>query len=283
MQAIQHHNPPDFARRVQPTLLKRECENCVLLGLTGAWLASPSAPTTDTPPLLFTVESDDGQVKGVAIQTPPRAMLLSRLDGEGTHEPLARELKRINWSGPGLLGPLPEVDAVARRWSELSGQSRRQRRALRVFELSSVIAPQRPCEGLMVRATEAHLDLLEKWCDAFAREIGEPDPRPRLSAERMIRERRLFLWQDEQDRVLSMTAIAGPTPNGMRINYVYTPPEYRGRGCASSLVAAVSQHLLDSGRRFCFLFTDLANPAASRIYQRLGYRPVSDWRHWVFD
>lgn len=283
MQAIQHHNPPDFARRVQPTLLKRECENCVLLGLTGAWLASQSPSATDTPPLLFTVESDDGRINGVAIQTPPRAMLLSRLDGQDAPEQLALQLKRINWSGPGLLGPVPDVDAAAQRWSELSGQSRRQHRALRVFELTSVIAPQRPCEGLMVRATEAHLNLLEQWCQAFAREIGEPDPRPRLSAERMVRERRLFLWQDEQDRVLAMTAIAGPTPHGIRINYVYTPPEHRRRGCASSLVAAVSQHLLDSGRKFCFLFTDLANPGASRIYQRLGYRPVSDWRHWVFE
>jgi predicted GNAT family acetyltransferase len=25
------------------------------------------------------------------------------------------------------------------------------------------------------------------------------------------------------------------------------------------------------------LFTDLANPASNTLYQRLGYRPVSDW------
>jgi predicted GNAT family acetyltransferase len=25
------------------------------------------------------------------------------------------------------------------------------------------------------------------------------------------------------------------------------------------------------------LFTDLANPTSNTLYQRLGYRPVSDW------
>jgi predicted GNAT family acetyltransferase len=34
--------------------------------------------------------------------------------------------------------------------------------------------------------------------------------------------------------------------------------------------------LLGGGRRFCFLFTDLANPTANKIYQAIGYRPVID-------
>ncbi|MFB7779425.1 GNAT family N-acetyltransferase [Streptomyces bauhiniae] len=30
------------------------------------------------------------------------------------------------------------------------------------------------------------------------------------------------------------------------------------------------------------LFTDLANPVAGRLYQRLGYRPVADFATWTF-
>jgi predicted GNAT family acetyltransferase len=68
----------------------------------------------------------------------------------------------------------------------------------------------------------------------------------------------------------------------VRIGPVYTPPEARNRGYASALVAAISQAQLDAGRRFCFLFTDLANPTANHIYQAIGYEPVRDvdmWRH----
>ena len=34
--------------------------------------------------------------------------------------------------------------------------------------------------------------------------------------------------------------------------------------------------------RFGFLFTDLANPTANGIYQRIGYEAVSDVEHYAF-
>jgi hypothetical protein len=39
---------------------------------------------------------------------------------------------------------------------------------------------------------------------------------------------------------------------------------------------------LDRGKRFCFLYTDLANPTSNAIYMRLGYRPVCDSREIAF-
>ena len=44
----------------------------------------------------------------------------------------------------------------------------------------------------------------------------------------------------------------------------------------------MTQRLLDGGLRFCFLFTDLANPTSNSIYQRIGYEPVSDFDFWSF-
>ena len=79
-----------------------------------------------------------------------------------------------------------------------------------------------------------------------------------------------------------MAAWAGPTPNGVRVNFVYTPPGFRCRGYGSTLVASLSRHLLNSGRKFCCLFTDRANPTSNRIYQRIGYRFVSDGQRWNF-
>jgi predicted GNAT family acetyltransferase len=80
-----------------------------------------------------------------------------------------------------------------------------------------------------------------------------------------------------------MAGWAGPTPRGVRINFVYTPPAHRGRGYATSCVAALTRHLLDPGKEFCFLFTDLANPTSNKIYRRLGYRHVCDFRDVRFE
>ncbi len=83
------------------------------------------------------------------------------------------------------------------------------------------------------------------------------------------------LWEDE-GRPVSVTGFGSPTPTGIRIGPVYTPPELRGRGYASALVAEVSQAQLDAGRRFCFLYTNLANPTSNKIYVDLGYKRVCD-------
>jgi len=109
-----------------------------------------------------------------------------------------------------------------------------------------------------------------------------PDPAADARALGMLgdqTDRALFLWHDGQP--VSMAGYNGPTPNGMRISYVYTPSELRGRGYASAATAAVSQTLLDAGRRFCFLYTDRRNPTSNRIYQRIGYQPVLDGDEYV--
>ncbi|TMK56261.1 MAG: hypothetical protein E6G54_09245 [Actinobacteria bacterium] len=42
------------------------------------------------------------------------------------------------------------------------------------------------------------------------------------------------------------------------------------------MVADLSRRQLASGRRFCFLHTDLANATSNEIYRRIGYRRVCD-------
>ena len=80
-----------------------------------------------------------------------------------------------------------------------------------------------------------------------------------------------------------MVGAGGETPNGIRIGPVYTPPDHRGRGYASNLTAFVSRTVLDEGRSFCFLYTDVANPTSNRIYQSIGYEPVGDAMMVAFD
>ena len=73
-----------------------------------------------------------------------------------------------------------------------------------------------------------------------------------------------------------MAAAIGETAHGVRVGYVYTPPAFRRRGYATATVFHLSQLLLESGRNFCCLYTDLANPTSNAIYARLGYRPLCD-------
>jgi predicted GNAT family acetyltransferase len=88
----------------------------------------------------------------------------------------------------------------------------------------------------------------------------------------MVGEGSFRLWESD-GAVVSMTGTHEAPPIGARIGPVYTPPELRGHGYATALVAAASQEQLDAGRPACYLHTDLANPTSNAIYQRIGY----DW------
>lgn len=86
----------------------------------------------------------------------------------------------------------------------------------------------------------------------------------------------MHIWENDGSAV-SVAAAVAPTPHGIRINNVYTPPEYRGCGYAGALVASLTQAMLESGRAFTFLHTDLSNPISNTLYTRIGYQHVADF------
>jgi hypothetical protein len=123
---------------------------------------------------------------------------------------------------------------------------------------------------------------MAEWAANFNNEIGEPQTKQQAAGtvEQLMKDQRLYVWDD--GGVRSVAAVSGPTSHGTRISLVYTPPEFRGKGYASALVAALSQAMLDSGKKFCYLFTDQSNPVSNRIYQRIGYAPVCDFAEYQF-
>jgi len=134
-------------------------------------------------------------------------------------------------------------------------------------------------------AEAADRPLLVQWLEAFNGEAlgGDAPLDSELLADRMLAGagRTAYLWQ--ADGPVALAAVGGRTPHGTRIGPVYTPPERRARGYASNLVAALSHAQLATGRRFVFLFTDLANPTANHVYQAIGYEPVRDVADWRFE
>jgi GNAT superfamily N-acetyltransferase len=158
--------------------------------------------------------------------------------------------------------------------------------AERTFRLARVIPPERPATGSWRFVEARDRDLIADWLVAFSSEAmpeAPPIPDPGATAERWIARigRTGYLWEDGGEAV-SLVGAGGETPHGIRIGPVYTPPERRGRGYASSLTAAASRDQLDRGRQFVFLFTDLANPTSNKIYQAIGYEPVCDVDQYRF-
>jgi uncharacterized protein len=253
-------------------LVAREPEHNLMLGIASSAARNPGLYDAD--PYLAVV-SRDARVVAAALRTPPYNAILSEVDDAAAVELLVEDLR--GESLPGLTGPPGPARAFAEHWVARHGGSWRMAMEERVYALSNVIPP-RSAAGAPRIALPSDRDLLERWLDEFGREALPQDRARQISRtldDWLSGGRRFWLWEDEGDPV-SLVGAGGLTPNGIRIGPVYTPIDRRGRGYASNLTAAVSRALLNEGRRFCFLYTDLANPTSNRIYQAIGYVPVTD-------
>ena len=268
-----------FFAHAAPFLERREAEHNLILGLRARLLRDRHA-FGDEDPYLASVESE-GRVVAVGFRTPPFAFGLSCVDDEGAVDALVDDVRGVELSG--VFGPVAAAERFASRWRDLTGVEARVALSERIYEAREAFPPTGVPGAHRAYEPRDH-DVAAAWMDAFVAEALH-GPEPESSAEFVDRRNEdpdggLVIWDDGQ--AVSMAGFGGRTPNGIRIGPVYTPPELRGRGYASALTAALTQRLLDEGRQFCFLFTDLANPTSNSIYQRIGYRPVSDVDLWRF-
>ena len=277
MELQRYADVEDFLAAAGDFLVAREAEHNLLLGVCQTLRDTPDAYSA---PPYFAMVSDGDRILAVALQTPPFQLVLSEVDDPEALVLLADDLTGRDL--PGSVGPIEHVRAFMHERTARGAPPAHLTTSERIFQLTSVTPPP-PTSGHARIAEPADRALVARWLDAFMREALEDEPSDiDAMTDRWIsrRGRTLYLWQDGE--VVSLAGVGSRTPNGVRIGPVYTPPEARNRGYASALVAAISQAELDAGRRFCFLFTDLANPTANHIYQAIGYEPVRDvdmWRH----
>jgi predicted GNAT family acetyltransferase len=274
-----------FLDLASPLLVASEARHNLILGI--------AATTADHPEVYPTFHSwvvtDGVEAIGAALMTPPYDLVLADPAREEALEPLIAAVREDGVPIPGVVGNVPAVHAFARAWSAGTGTVARTMMSQGVYALTDVrdvpVAP-----GSAREAGEDDRHLLEAWILAFGEEaMPEPDRdrdgdrlRRSLDVRLSDEDSGLWLWEDDGGPV-SLAGYGGRTPGGIRIGPVYTPPERRRRGYATSVVAEMSRFLLARGHRSCFLYTDLSNPTSNKIYVEIGYVRVCDSVQYRFD
>jgi len=268
---IRYRDPANFAARATAWLVEHEAENNLLLGLLPSLISGQH--TFEEPLYLATIEANE-EIVGCAFRTPPFHLGLTPMPATA-HDALVADVA-AEFSGlPGVIGPPVTAQAVAETWVAAHGGQARLAMQQGIYELENVTFPANMPAGATRIADPADAPLLYAWAQAFVEDTGIPAHDVHGLADRMVAERNMVLWEADGEPCC-MAGVNGPTPDGIRVGYVYTPPDKRGHGYASALVAHVSQAQIDAGKRFCFLYTDLTNPTSNSIYQKLGYRQVAE-------
>ncbi len=285
MDAARLEDAAEFLAAAEPLLLADEARHNLILGIAGT-----IRDTVDLYPVRsFWLVRDGGEAVAAALRTPPYNLILARPRSPEALATLADAVAGEEL--PGVVGAVPEVEEFAELWSRRTGIATHANMRQGIYALEQVEPPPAP-SGLARVADPEDRELALRWWIAFGDEVLHEGGPGREQAEATLDHRLssatagLVLWEDGGEAV-SLAGWGGATPHGIRIGAVYTPPELRGRGYATALTAEVSQRLLDGrlfdgNRRFCFLYTDLANPTSNAIYERIGYRRIAEAAEIVF-
>jgi ribosomal protein S18 acetylase RimI-like enzyme len=227
---------------------------------------------------------DGRTIVAAALRTPPYMVITAYFSGDinAAAEKLMSAVFESFKVIPGVIGDKELADIFAGLWCEKHGTKIKFTQGQKIYRLVKVNdVPQAP--GRVRVAALEDKDLVKQWAHAFHVDVGgeirhapEGDPTPGLE------QGAVFFWEDS-GRPVSMAVKGRPTDKGMTVGYVYTPPELRGKGYATSCVVELSRNILQSGKEFCTLYTDLSNPTSNSIYKKIGYQEVCDSVEYTFE
>jgi GNAT superfamily N-acetyltransferase len=257
-------------------LRARAAANTIMLTAAELIRAKGAAAYGNASPLFGWRADPEGTVAAAFLHTPPFPVVLTDMTAAAAAE-LATDLADRGHQTPGVNAiPVPGA-AFSAAWQQRTGQPARTGMRMRLYALGTLLPPDPPPPGTARTADAADRDLMVAWLDAFQDEAQPPGPN---ESERVVNDRigwgGLVLWEHE-GRPVSLAGRHPAAAGQARVGPVYTPPELRGRGFGGAATAAITQAALDDGAEGVVLFTDLANPTSNTLYQRLGYRPISDW------
>ena len=266
MKFTRYDNTGAFAGETLEILLLNEAQN----NLPISFINNEAADKSNW--LLASVKDANGAVALVAACTPPHNIVLyesGNRPNDAAVKLLCDELKSIGFTPPGVVAER----GLARRFAEAyaDGCGYHMHMSLNAMRLDSLneieIAPGN-CRPL----SEDDLYFTPYWERAFGEECRVEAYSIPANVERQsarIDKETHYIWEDGHP--VSQAVHVRSTQNGAALGGVYTPPHYRGKGYASSVVAALSRILLSRGNKFCCLFADALNPISCGIYRKIGY------------
>ncbi|MFJ9589271.1 GNAT family N-acetyltransferase [Streptomyces acidicola] len=232
---------------------------------------------------VFGVLEQAGEVHATFHRLPPRALVPTSLTPEQA-DALAAHLVALGHSLPSVSADHSTATAFAEAWQRHTGATPKLRDTrLCLYRLDTLTPPEPLPAGRGRVLGEQDLEQVMFWCGEFAKAVGEVVSMDADSwAGTRFADKRYTLWETPDGTPVSIAGMNPMIGGQIQVDIVYTPAQLRGRGYAGAVTAEVSRAALAAGARDVVLFADLSNPASNALYQRLGYRKLTDWSAYDF-
>lgn len=273
-------DPDAFASQCGDFLARHEVEHNLILSMLNSAQRQKKAGVTA--PTEFMHVSDGDDIVMVAAMTEGRSLVLSREDLPAA-EMLAEKLAERKNILPGVVGPSDVAASFVNRFTALTGQKAEEHIDQIIYATKRVLFPPQ-VPGELDHPQKKEEALIASWVEAFGNDAllrteKMTHDQAVKKADSLIEAKNIAVWRVGKDAV-AQAAFAG-TKDVARINLVYTPPEERGKGYASAVVANLTQQLLDQGKKMCCLYADARNSVSNSIYRKIGYEFLGRSSHYI--
>jgi predicted GNAT family acetyltransferase len=281
MQLNLYKDVHEFYNEVYSVLMRHEAQN--MIPLSHLIIGNEGRDKTDwRDPMnwLMATVSDANGIHLIAIMTPPHNITLYATDNIINKEAINCLVDGLkNYEIPGVMTEKTLAEYFASEYTSRNGLNVKTIMSQRIYEITTVNQDIQNI-GSVRLLDERDMSFFPYWAEAcYAAETYDKKEMriPQNSEHYIYRLAAKKLYVLEVDRIpVSMAGYTREMQTAIGIAFVYTPPYYRNKGYATSIVAKISQFALDKGYTKCVLYTDLANPTSNSIYQKIGYNPICD-------
>ena len=272
-----------FLEKTQIFLEKNEIKGNLIYGLSNNLLKNENYYGNEDP--FYSIVYEKDEVKLIGLMTLPYKMnifqngLFNDLSIDIFINNIMNHYKNI----PGIAGEKNITEIFVEKWSKINNSKILLEKNLRSYKLEEVNNYNKP-NGIFRIAEINDKSVIKNYTMNFNDEINEPVNYDKIFENNLIEEINnglYYVWENQ--KIVSMAKKVRPTKNSMTINYVYTPNKYRRNGYATAITAELSKTILNSGKKYCILFTDLSNLTSNSIYQKIGYKVVYDNVSYKFE
>ena len=268
-----------FAEQVEALLYKREDEYSLFIGIL------EQIKKGRYEEYYLGIAKTGGEIAAVCLMTPPHPLQLITFNGHaGLEKNIAEKLMDSGIWVDSIIGDRQTADAFVRAWSAKKGTVPKEVMNQGLYRADSVNRKLAKSPGAWRVASSKDMPLLEEWMLLFERETGIAASTPAEAARKIdefLERKEVFVWEDRGE-VVSCMKKARPSKHGITVSFVFTPAKYRRRGYARTLVAEVTEELLEE-YDFVMLYTDISNPTSNKIYREIGYEQIANPVHLKFE
>lgn len=175
----------------------------------------------------------------------------------------------------GVQGAYEECEVFKNHYYKLSGKLMEAMYQMDILVCDTTVAQK--YIGTLMDVKQSHKDFLINAYLSFSKEALKEEiaiEKASLYIDKLIDNNVIKIYQNEENQVAACVAIS-ELPNGSSVHFVYTKEEYRGRGYATNMMGLLVRKILEQ-KRYATLFVDQTNPISNKVYNRVGFKKVTD-------